>query len=77
MCSHTLIRPSTGVLAGGTTKKAALLADDYRVRIPNFEGPLDLLLHLIRKDQLNIYDIPIAVIYRKSYLQAYRDDATT
>jgi len=47
---------------------AGLLADDYRVRIPNFEGPLDLLLHLIRKDQLNIYDIPIAQIC-KTYLE--------
>ena len=42
--------------------------DDYRVRIPVFEGPLDLLLHLIRKEQLNIHDIPIAQIC-KSYLQ--------
>jgi segregation and condensation protein A len=42
-------------------------ADDYRVCIPTFEGPLDLLLHLIRKDQLNIYDIPIATIC-KSYV---------
>ena len=40
--------------------------DDYRVRIPTFEGPLDLLLHLIRKDQLNIYDIPIATICKIS-----------
>ena len=28
----------------------------------NFEGPLDLLLHLIRKNEVNIYDIPIALI---------------
>jgi segregation and condensation protein A len=42
--------------------------DDYRVRLNVFEGPLDLLLHLIRKDQLNIYDIPIAQICR-SYLE--------
>lgn len=47
---------------------AASWNDDYRVRIPNFEGPLDLLLHLIRKDQLNIYDIPIASICA-SYLK--------
>jgi segregation and condensation protein A len=32
------------------------------VRLGNFEGPLDLLLHLIKKNELNIYDIPIAVI---------------
>jgi len=32
------------------------------VRIPVFEGPLDLLLHLIRRDKLDIYDIPIGHI---------------
>jgi len=41
--------------------------EDYRIRIPVFEGPLDLLLHLIRKEQIDIYDIPIAKIC-KSYL---------
>ena len=29
-------------------------------RLPSFEGPLDLLLHLVQKHKLNIYDIPIA-----------------
>ena len=42
--------------------------DDYRVRTPVFEGPLDLLLHLIRKDQINIYDIPISKICQ-AYLE--------
>jgi segregation and condensation protein A len=42
--------------------------DDYRVNVPAFEGPLDLLLHLIRKDQIDIYDIPIAHICQ-SYLE--------
>ncbi|TCK60793.1 segregation and condensation protein A [Seleniivibrio woodruffii] len=32
------------------------------VRLDNFEGPLDLLIHLIYKNELNIYDIPIAFI---------------
>lgn len=36
--------------------------DDYRVHLPVFEGPLDLLLHLIRKEQLDIKDIPISQI---------------
>src|SRR4030042_5722863 len=36
--------------------------DDYRVKLEIFEGPLDLLLHLIRKNEVDIYDIPIAVI---------------
>jgi len=34
----------------------------YRVNLDNFEGPLDLLLFFIRRDELNIYDIPIAYI---------------
>ena len=42
--------------------------DNYRVNLPNFEGPLDLLLHLIRKEQIDIHNIPIARIC-ESYLQ--------
>src|SRR5918995_5474353 len=34
----------------------------YQVRLETFEGPLDLLLHLIKKNEINIYDIPIALI---------------
>lgn len=34
----------------------------YAVKLPAFEGPLDLLLHLIKKSEINIYDIPISVI---------------
>jgi segregation and condensation protein A len=41
---------------------------DYPVRLQNFEGPLDLLLHLIKKHELDIYDIPIALI-TKQYLE--------
>ena len=37
----------------------------YRVRLENFEGPLDLLLFLIRKNEVDIYDIPIAGITRQ------------
>jgi segregation and condensation protein A len=36
--------------------------DAYKVKLDSFEGPLDLLLHLIRKSEVNIYDIPIALI---------------
>ncbi|MBW1765579.1 MAG: segregation/condensation protein A [Deltaproteobacteria bacterium] len=35
---------------------------DYEVKLEIFEGPLDLLLHLIRKNELDIFDIPIATI---------------
>lgn len=34
----------------------------YRVQLTNFEGPLDLLLFFIKRDELDIYDIPIAYI---------------
>lgn len=35
---------------------------DYRVKLEIFEGPLDLLLHLIKQNELDIYNIPIALI---------------
>jgi len=37
----------------------------YRVRLNDFEGPLDLLLFFIKRDQLDIYDIPIARIAKE------------
>lgn len=37
-------------------------------KLPRFEGPLDLLLHLIKRDEIDIYDIPIAHI-TKQYLE--------
>ena len=39
--------------------EAQLFADDYKVTLDVFEGPLDLLLYLIRREELDIYDIPI------------------
>jgi segregation and condensation protein A len=44
------------------------LEDAYRVHIEEFEGPLDLLLHLIKKNEVDIYNIPIAAITRQ-YLE--------
>lgn len=36
---------------------------DYKVKLENiFEGPMDLLVHLIRKNKVDIYDIPVALI---------------
>ncbi len=43
-------------------------SESYRVRLEVFEGPMDLLLHLIRKNEIDIYDIPIALI-TKQYLE--------
>ena len=39
-----------------------LTRDDYKVELEIFEGPLDLLLYLIRKDEVNVHDIPISRI---------------
>jgi segregation and condensation protein A len=36
-----------------------LAADEYKVRLEVFEGPLDLLLYLIKREEIDIYDIPI------------------
>jgi segregation and condensation protein A len=41
---------------------------NYPVRLQNFEGPLDLLLHLIKTHELDIYDIPIALVTQQ-YLE--------
>jgi segregation and condensation protein A len=40
----------------------------YHVRLPVFDGPMELLLHLIRKNEVDIYDIPIAELTRQ-YLE--------
>ena len=37
----------------------------YKVQLNNFEGPIDLLLYFIRRDELDIYDIPISKITRE------------
>ena len=42
--------------------EADAATDPYGVRLGVFEGPLDLLLYLIRKNEVDIYDIPIATI---------------
>jgi segregation and condensation protein A len=44
---------------------------EYKVKLDQFEGPLDLLLYLIRKQEVNIYDIPIAHITAQ-YLEYIR-----
>ncbi|MBQ4425511.1 MAG: segregation/condensation protein A [Lachnospiraceae bacterium] len=41
---------------------------ELSVKLDQFEGPLDLLLHLIEKNKVNIYDIPIALI-TEQYLE--------
>jgi segregation and condensation protein A len=54
------------------TEQQATLEEPYRVKLSDiFEGPMDLLVHLIKKNEVNIYDIPIALITEQylHYLQ--------
>jgi segregation and condensation protein A len=47
----------------------------YRVRLDLFEGPLDLLLHLIKKNELDVTNIPVAAVTEQylSYLDLMRE----
>ena len=48
---------------------------DYKVKLEIFEGPLDLLLYLIKRDEIDIYDISIERITRQylEYLEAFKE----
>ena len=48
---------------------------DYKVKLAVFEGPLDLLLYLIKRDEINIYDISLERITSQylEYLQAFNN----
>ena len=58
-----------------TTKDEDNLLSGYRIELESFQGPMDLLLHLIRKNELDIYDIPISEITSQylGYLDIMRD----
>lgn len=47
-------------------------AEAYKIKLETFEGPLALLMHLIDKNQIDIYDIPIAVVTEQylAYIRA-------
>ena len=51
------------------------VTDDLKIQLGEFEGPLDLLLHLIRQEQVSIYDIPVARITDEylHYLEAMQE----
>ena len=50
------------------------MQDEYKVKLEVFEGPLDLLLYLIKRDEIDIYDIPIEHITKQylNYLDAFK-----
>jgi segregation and condensation protein A len=52
----------------------AFMEQDYKVKLEIFEGPLDLLLYLIKRDEIDIYDIPIERITKQylDYLQMFK-----
>lgn len=49
--------------------------NNYRVNLEVFEGPLDLLMHLIRKNDLDVYDIPVAFVLEEymRYIDTIRE----
>lgn len=49
--------------------------EKYTIKIENFEGPFDLLFHLIEKNKIDIYDIPIALITEQyiDYIEAMQE----
>ena len=49
-------------------------SNSYRIELDNFEGPLDLLLYLLRRDEIDIYDIPVAHVADQflKYIRAAR-----
>jgi segregation and condensation protein A len=51
-----------------TSPQTEAAGNAYRVKLEVFEGPMDLLLHLIKREEVNIYDIPIARI-TEQYLE--------
>ncbi len=54
---------------------ALVMSRDHPIRLPAFEGPLDLLLYLIRKNEIDIHDIPIGTV-TKQYLEVLRSYKT-
>lgn len=48
---------------------------EYKIKLDTFEGPMDLLMHLIEKNKINIYDIPIAEITEQylKYLEQFKE----
>lgn len=66
--ASAILRPMT------TDVTPFIRSDDYKVRLEIFEGPLDLLLYLIKKEELDIYDIPIERITQQylEYLELMR-----
>src|SRR5258705_9165333 len=70
-------RPSAPLKVAGAMPQIVSddTTDDLKILLGEFEGPLDLLLHLIRQEQVSIYDIPVARITEEylRYLQVMQE----
>jgi len=64
--SEERLSPADEALREGELPRSP--GDNFRIALPNFEGPLDLLLHLIKEHRVDIFDIPLALITEK-YLE--------
>ena len=67
----------SGIFRPSARRSVALLPmdTDYKVKLEVFEGPLDLLLYLIKRDEIDIYDISLERITKQylEYLQAFKE----
>lgn len=56
-------------------KEKTVSSKSYRIELEAFEGPLDLLLYLLRRDEIDIYDIPVAHVADQflNYIRAARE----
>lgn len=72
MSEKTRVQPEVANAGDADTEREGAA---YQVHLEKFEGPLDLLLHLIKRDEVDIYDIPIARITDQylRYLDLMRD----
>jgi segregation and condensation protein A len=57
--------PEPASVPAAVEERAVASANAYSVKLPTFEGPLDLLLHLIEEHELDVMDIPIAFVAKK------------
>ena len=56
---HRVAAPQPQSRRGREPPGRASVIEDYCVRLDAFEGPLDLLLHLIRRAEVEVHDIPV------------------
>src|SRR5512132_941108 len=72
------VEPSSSVsadVAGPPATEDEEQSSAYKVTLPTFHGPLDLLLHLIKKHEIDIHDIPIVLVTEQynAYLEAMEE----